>query len=99
MRLATRTVLSTPYRRTASRPCSPSDAAWRGRPSIVSTSVSETYACTRANGIVAAAGQLECSFEASEALVAAAEVGEVAAQLEAAPTSPREPSPTLTGER
>ena len=79
MEFATSTVLSIPYRRTASSPRSPTRADSLGLPSIISTSVISTYT-QKSQGIAALLGELECPPELPEALVAVTEVGEVTAE-------------------
>ena len=77
---ATSTALSIPYRRITSSPACPSRADSPGRPSIVSTSVKLTYAALQAEVIADLLGELQGLTEVGEALLAAAEVGEVAAE-------------------
>ena len=94
MRLATSTVLSTPYRLTRRGRCSPTRRrlAW---PAQHRQHVGQRDVCLQERQwIVAVTGQLECLVRGAEALVAAAEVGEVAAQFEERPHLDVEPAPT-----
>ena len=86
MEFATSSVLSIPYRRTASSPRSPIRAA--SRPSQHHQHVGERdVRMQEREWIAALLGGLECPPELRDALVGAAEVGEVSAEVQQRPGS------------
>src|SRR6266540_4882572 len=83
--LATRVVLSIPYRRTASSPRSP-DPCRLSRPSQHRQHVGERDVRVQERKWIAALlGELECPPELRDALVGAAEVGQVSAEVQERP--------------
>ena len=88
MVFARSTVLSIPYGRTTSSPCSPTRADSRGLPSIVSTSVSETYAVSTARGSPLSSASSSALPEMREPFVCAADVGEVPTEVLQRPAAP-----------
>ena len=80
IRLATSGLVSTPYGRSTSSAIPASRADSRGRPSIISTSVRFDVGAMEPDGLGVLLGELQGEPELREALVGAAQVGQVHAE-------------------